>query len=326
LINEEIILSVSITAYNMEKYVARAIESVLSQKTNFAYEIIVADDCSTDNTIPILQAYQQKLGERFVILYAEKNRGLIANYVNSLKAAKGKYIASLDADDYWIDENKLQKQADILNKNEDVGYVHTNFYYEEEVSKKRRLARSLHYRPSENNVFIDNLLNFDIYLGSSCIRKSALDFNELAVFVDKKFHAQDYPIFLTLALKTKEYYLPEPTAIYSLIINSMSRQVDVKKNIDVKNKTFAISQYFIAKYSVPILVQAKIKFQHKFSVLLAAWVSHDFNFVKQYTRELHLRDFLKYNPKATYIYIASKNKFLYMLLIPWVLRKRRFGR
>lgn len=322
--SEEIVLSVSITTYNMEKYIARAIESVLSQKTNFAYEIIVADDCSTDDTICILQKYQQQTGEKFVILYAEENRGLIANYVGSLKAARGKYIASLDADDYWIDENKSQKQIDILNANQEVGYIHTNYYHEDDITKKRRLAKSLHYRPSESNVFINNLLYYDIYLGSSCIRKSALDFEELAVFVNKNFGAQDYSIFLSLALKTKGYYLPEPTAVCSVIINSMSRQIDVMKSIEWMNKTFVIGNYFAAKYSVPASIKAKIKFLHNQSVLLAAWASRDFNFVQQYTQGLRLCDFLKYNPKAAYIFIASKNKFLYHLFIPWVLRKRKF--
>lgn len=323
--NKRTELSVCITTFNMEKYIECCIESVLAQKTDFEYEIIVADDCSTDNTIAILQRYQQRMGEKFRILYAERNRGLIENYVGSLKAANGKYIASLDADDYWVDEYKLQKQVNALGENKDVGYIHTNFFYTDDTYKKKWLARSPHYRPS-HNAFISNLLDYDIALCSSCIRKSVLDFKELDMFVDKKFCAQDLPLFLSLALKTKGHYMSEATTVCMARTNSMSRQTSIPHNIKVKNKTFEIRAYFMDKYPVPAGVKAKIKFRYRLSVLLAAWASKDFDFIQPYVQALHLRDFLKHNPKASYIYIASRNKFLYRLFIPWVLRKRSFDK
>lgn len=183
---ENILLSVCITTYNMERYIARALESVLIQKVNFSYEIIVADDASTDNTLTILQSYQQKIGENFRIIYAEKNRGLLVNFLTALQHSKGKYIASLDADDYWIDEYKIQKQTTILEENSDVGFVHSNYMYVDEVTGESNVANDKNYTVPQNNRFIKRLLYFDISVSTTCFRKNLLDFRELSIFVAKK--------------------------------------------------------------------------------------------------------------------------------------------
>lgn len=319
-------LSVCITTFNMEMYIERAVESVLMQQVNFDYEIIVADDCSTDNTLPILQQYQQRIGERFRIIYAEKNRGLIENFVGALKASSGKFIASLDADDYWVDKFKLQQQVGVLSENDALGYSHTNYYNMHEVTGEKRLANSMNYRPPRKDEFVKRLLSFDIAISTTCFRKSALDYNELDVFVEKKFPVQDYPLFLNLTLKTKGHYLEMPTTIYSVRPGSMSRGFDVRKRIDVFNGVYEIGNFFIEKYPISAPVVARRAFKHKLHLLLASWESNDFDFVRNYAKSLSATQFLRYNPKAIYVFYASKNKLLYDLFRPWLLRKREVGK
>nr|MBA3706460.1 glycosyltransferase [Bacteroidota bacterium] len=104
-------------AYNIEKFLPEAIESVLSQKTNFKVEMVIGEDCSTDNTRQIALDYQKKYPEIIRVLLPEKNLGITPNCIATHNACKGKYIALLDGDDYWTDETKLQKQVSFLENN-----------------------------------------------------------------------------------------------------------------------------------------------------------------------------------------------------------------
>jgi glycosyltransferase involved in cell wall biosynthesis len=110
-------VSVLVTAFNHEKYIEQALESVLVQKVGFNYEIIVGEDCSTDSTREIVVRLHEKFPERIQLFLPEQNLGAYGNRIfgEILQLAKGCYVALLDGDDYWTDCYKLQKQADFLD-------------------------------------------------------------------------------------------------------------------------------------------------------------------------------------------------------------------
>lgn len=112
-------VSIICVTYNQEKYIERAIDSFLMQKTNFNYEIVIHDDASTDCTQHIIKKYEVKYPNLVRTIIEEKNIHSQGKSVfeHSLLDIKGKYIAMCDGDDFWIDENKLQKQYDALEKN-----------------------------------------------------------------------------------------------------------------------------------------------------------------------------------------------------------------
>lgn len=114
-------VSVVVLTYNHEKYIKRALESILNQKTNFSYEILIGDDCSTDNSWNILKEYKKQYPEIIRIFQAKYNMGATKNSYHLFHKASGEYIAQLETDDYWTDELKLQKQIDFLEENR--GYV-----------------------------------------------------------------------------------------------------------------------------------------------------------------------------------------------------------
>lgn len=316
-------LSVCITTFNMEKYIECCIESVLAQKMDFEYEIIVADDCSTDNTIAMLQRYQQRLGEKFRILYAERNRELFDNFLLAVRAAKGRYIASLDADDYWIDEHKLQKQIDIMDKDEAVGFVYTNYQYRAE-NRPVIIPNNDKYIDTAANHFQTYLLHPYICPSTVCFKKALVDFDSLSVFTGKKIVAQDYVLFLDFLSKSKGFYLNEITTEYLVRENSSSRTGNIKKKISSLHNNYAIGNYFIDRHPVGASVIAHREFMYRQDVLLAAWQANDFPLVKSAAKQLSVKQFLKRNPKALYIFIASKSRLLYKLCKPWLLRKRKF--
>ena len=112
-----LLVSVWMITYNHEKYISEAIESVLMQKTDFDYEIIIGEDCSTDNTKAILKEYEKKYPHLIKVIYQDHNVGAMRNaFEFTFPRCHGKYIACLEGDDFWIDPLKLQKQVDFLEQ------------------------------------------------------------------------------------------------------------------------------------------------------------------------------------------------------------------
>ncbi len=119
--NSKPLVSVYITTYNQSQYVREAIDSVLMQKTNFDYEIIVGDDASTDGTQDIIREYKEKHPDLISANLRDENifESKIDNFEDLRRRCKGKYMICLEGDDFWIDENKLQKQVDFLESHPD---------------------------------------------------------------------------------------------------------------------------------------------------------------------------------------------------------------
>ncbi len=111
------LVSVAMLTYNHERYIGQAIESVLSQEADFRLELIVGEDCSTDDTRRIVREYAEKYPNVIRPLLAGHNLGMQKNCSRVLAACRGKYVALLEGDDYWVLPDKLQKQVRILEAN-----------------------------------------------------------------------------------------------------------------------------------------------------------------------------------------------------------------
>lgn len=110
-------VSVCMITYGHEKYILQAIEGVLMQECDFDFELIIADDCSPDDTSNIIEEIIKNDPKAIRIKYFkhEKNIGIMSNFLFALKQCKGKYVALCDGDDYWTDPLKLQKQVGFLD-------------------------------------------------------------------------------------------------------------------------------------------------------------------------------------------------------------------
>jgi glycosyltransferase involved in cell wall biosynthesis len=109
-------VSVLVTTYNHEKFIAQAIDSVLAQEATFDYEVVIGEDCSTDSTRDIVLAFRKRYPDKIRLLLPHENLGFCGNVIfeRALKACQGQFVALLDGDDYWTSPHKLQRQVDFL--------------------------------------------------------------------------------------------------------------------------------------------------------------------------------------------------------------------
>ena len=134
-------LSVFVVTYNQEQYIRQALDSILMQQVNFDYEIIIGEDCSTDSTPAICDEYALHITHSTLhknhhasirVFHHPRNLGLIGNWEFVLNHCHGEYIAMLEADDYWTDSHKLQRQVDFLDAHPEtvLTFTSANVLYE----------------------------------------------------------------------------------------------------------------------------------------------------------------------------------------------------
>ena len=208
---KRITVSIFILTYNQESYITQTLKSVLNQKTNFNFQLVIGEDCSTDNTREICEQFAEKYAGKIKLLPSlGKNIGLIANYMRTIKECDGKYIAICDGDDYWIDDNKLQKQVDILESNEELSIVYTKVRrlypdgkFKESIVKDRKLI----------SAFED--LVFDNFIPSvSVLFRNKQDTMHIPEWLIH-FPYGDWPTYLwTIKDSGSIYFLDEITAVY----------------------------------------------------------------------------------------------------------------
>lgn len=134
-------VSIAIIAYNHSKFIIQAVNSVLMQQVNFDYELVIGEDCSTDNTGELLVNLQKQHPNKIRLLSSEKNLGVQRNYNRTIQACQGQYIAVLDGDDYWTSPCKLQKQVDFLDSHPEFTACFHNvlIYFEDESRSHHRM-------------------------------------------------------------------------------------------------------------------------------------------------------------------------------------------
>jgi glycosyltransferase involved in cell wall biosynthesis len=112
----EPVVSVRLTAYRHEAFVAAAIEGVLAQRADFPFELVIGEDESPDRTRAICEEFARRRPEIVRLLPAGPRRGMVGNHLETLRACRGEFVALCDGDDYWIDPAKLQLQVDALRR------------------------------------------------------------------------------------------------------------------------------------------------------------------------------------------------------------------
>lgn len=211
---DNIIVSISCTTYNHEKYIQQAFDSFLNQITTFKFEVLINDDASTDGTKKIIEEYSYKYPDIFFPLYQKENqyskglRGMFLRF--NLPRCRGKYIAICEGDDYWTDPYKLQKQVDFLDSNIEFAI---SFH---KVSVLNMIDKTQNKVSNQNQELISNIS--DLALNGNFIHTLSVVFRNQNVYPDwlKDCIVGDYPLHLFNAQFGKIKFFDEIMGVYRI--------------------------------------------------------------------------------------------------------------
>ena len=300
----EVMLSVVMTTFNHERYIATAIESVLRQQTDFPIEIVIGEDCSTDRTLNIVLDYQSQYPEAIRIVRTETNVGWRANYRRTIAAARGRYIALLDGDDYFTHRKKLQMQVDLLEANPDVGMCYgrservdengaTTIYPDGECATT--FEAMLRRNPAENCTVV--------------ARKELVEryYAEIRPEEHPEWLTDDLPMWLWFAANSRYMAIDCPMSVHRVLTYSVSHSPDYRRKIEFVDSLYDISLWYDERYNNSRMRHELLTTKHN----TALWVLSYNGGVGEYLKRWH-RDVKAYKTLRTNI--ASYGLFVKKVL------------
>lgn len=244
-------VSVCMITFNHERYISLALDSILSQKTNFDFEIVIADDASIDNNQKIIKQYQKKHNTKIKSILRKENIGLQRNFISAINNCNGKYIAFCEGDDYWIESDKLQKQVDFLEGNPDYAMISSDILLVNEnndiIQDNRMVQRQRTYRKPTINFF--DLVNLNlVYTLTCCVRAEEMKALAERVFNEKLEYVFDYWFWLQISISNKVKLTNDKTAAYRVHKEGISRQAGYISSRIPNIKYDAIKSYCKRNY------------------------------------------------------------------------------
>lgn len=257
------LVNIAMVVYNQGKYVSRAIESVLMQKTSFPYQLIIGDDCSTDDTFEICKKYAIQFPEKILLLENKINVGLVKNYKNVFEACTAKYIAILEGDDYWIDSAKLQKQVDIMESDTSIGLVHASTYMQYEYFDNKVTSQSRKIiaknKILQGDVFNELLKNNFIVALTAMFRRRLLEEKiDFRYFINNNYQTIDYAIWLEISRHAKIRYLEDIVGVYRIRKTSISNQLSIADQEKFLLTAKKIVNYYISEHQVNDITSSEL--------------------------------------------------------------------
>ena len=220
---KRILISTIIPSYNRADTVGQTIESILAQQVDADMEIVIGDDCSTDNAREVLLYYKEKYPDIIRLIFHEHNMGLGANWATCVKACKGKYICNCDNDDYWHNPHKLQLQTDYMESHPDSNILMTDWRDLERHTGRTKDEKAYFDR----QVSPQNAIMWGHYHICNATIMYRADFLKANVNLDDyircQFTLQDWNTWVILCAKTTFDILPVSTATMCRDSESITR-------------------------------------------------------------------------------------------------------
>lgn len=278
------LVSICTITYNHSQYIRECLDGFLMQKTNFAFEVLIHDDASTDGTEEIIREYEAKYPEIIKPIYEKENqwvKGRRGSNVFNFPRARGKYIALCEGDDYWTDPLKLQKQVDFLEGNPEYGLVHTDFDIHEIISGNYARNVIALQKPKmewqEGSEFVRWYTGgyTKIITCTVCFRKSIYDrFYSIEDLQNVKVFG-DIVLFCTIGGNSKVKYFSESTAVKNNLPESASQSQNFKKKIENSVHIANAFSYFANKYNIKKKYYMSYQKATKYNILKTGILKND---------------------------------------------------
>lgn len=270
--NNNPLVSIVVVTYNSSKYVLETLESAKVQ-TYQNIELIISDDCSTDNTVEICRNWIEENKDRFVrteLITIEKNTGISANVNRAIKAAKGEWIKGIAGDDILL-PNCIELNMQEVNKNSEIKMLFSDMaYYNETFSEENLMyVRDFIYHPiTKRNITAQQ--QYKLFQGSECYLSTPTLFIHRSVYenygyYNEKYTIEDWPFFLNVTKNgCKMYYLNKSTVCYRVRHHSVSHnfksassealfRLQIKKDLIIPNMNVIdrfLENYFFGVHSL----------------------------------------------------------------------------
>jgi len=240
----QIKVKIACITYNQEKYIAQTLENIVSQKTNFKFEVYVSDDCSSDGTLSVIQDFAKKYPNIIKPIYRETNLGSVRNYLDTLKhCCDAEYVALCEGDDYWCDENKLQKQVDFMEANPDyaICYHPARMIYMDGSHKPIIIGQSEYKNPQPyyNLIKVNNIPANSVMYRTKYLQEELKNYPE-------DIYPPDWFTHISVARHGKIGYLPDVMYVYRWHSQGISHTTsnDPVKEIHLKYGIKEVNFYY----------------------------------------------------------------------------------
>ena len=234
----EYLVDILMPVYNHELFIEKALTGVVSQKTNFAFRLLIADDFSTDKSREIIEEYQIIHPNIIFPFYREKNLGANENSKLLFKQIKSKYIAICEGDDYWTAPNKLQAQVDFLEANPDYSIC----FHKIQILKNNEIIDDYITKVPAEITDQTDLSNSNFIHTVSVVYRNII--KEMPVWFSRAMPG-DYPLWLMLTVNNyKIKYLPVSMAVYRIHATGIWSEQDTSKY----NQRVAFTMLTCVKY------------------------------------------------------------------------------
>lgn len=311
-------VSVLIMTYNHELFIRQAVESVLNQKTNFEFEILISEDCSKDKTREIVKEYKKLYPETISLLLSDKNIKNNRIVTRGIEAAKGKYIALLDGDDYWTSSDKLQKQTDFLDEHSDCTICFHNALVIDEENKKEQHHWTPDYLPQITTM--ENLWQGNYIATSATMFRNGV-IGTVPEWYTDFFPITDWPLHLLNAEQGKIGFINETMSVYRIHKKGMySPYSETRKQDETLNFYNKINHCL--KYKYDKIIKSSIS-KYFFEWAEEYYIRNDYQNAKRCAINYYTyKPFSKLIPPYSYVLLYIKLIFLKMssnkLIIPLV--------
>jgi glycosyltransferase involved in cell wall biosynthesis len=220
-------VSVLTRTFNHERFISQCIESALMQETTLPYEIVVADDASTDGTPSIVRDYASRFPGRVIPILRTRNLGGVENFVSAYHACRGDFVAFLEGDDYWTSPDKLEKQVRYLMERPDCSmcaHAMTVVYADEE--REPVDAHPFH----KDTATLEELLENDfVYTSAAMLRREI--FTDFAPWVYES-DVEDFPLWVIAAGRGLIGYLDELLGCYRVHKDGIWSRLDPVRQVE----------------------------------------------------------------------------------------------
>lgn len=253
------LVSVHMLAYRHERFLAKAIEGVVAQVCDFPIELIIAEDCSPDATRAIALDYQRRYPHLIRIITGDRNVGMLANSARSLPAARGKYIAFCEGDDYWHHPQKLQMQIDLMSAHPDMTFCHTDFDRKTRFrTRKRRHKNGPTKWLAQGPAYEALLHEWSVMTATTVFRSELITLFDGSEFANPRWPFGDYNFLLFCSTKGIAGYIDVSTATFQKMRGSAGNNGH-DAHLEMKLAAQECVDMFLARYPVAATVERDVQ-------------------------------------------------------------------